>query len=486
MMLKPSKSTSIPHLPTYNTPAALPSLQNALKGMGTSSSSLFSHPSTTARPSLAKTDRKRSTVSLLPHRNMTSDTIEHGSTQKRGKNESVETFLRRVTHVSLVGKGIEVMEGLDFCRNLTVLYLYENNIKKIEGLNACVSLNRLYLQHNQIEELSGFDAGLEKLAELHLAGNRIKYVTGIHQLPSLEVLHVDDQHIEEELIFDIACVSILSSSLKVLTAAGNHISRISTLAELAELEELDISRNNVSELEEVQHVLRCCLQLRNLNMNGNPASSILKFRQKAILASSSLETLGEKDIPAVEREFLINMQSSKQRLKLMKAKGQTGSAVPNDPNAPQIFALTMLGNPEHGKPIPHLPPYASQYRDLMLHNIALQGATPRPPPPMLRAQRGARVARAAEDDVPKPLKLGFPVLPPMLAEETGFQDADEVSAAAWMALQREQLAHHEQIQYQYQMQKSQPDWPAMNSSSAASVFGSTVHGRNDQLDGWNE
>ncbi|KAJ3195027.1 hypothetical protein HK101_001289 [Irineochytrium annulatum] len=50
---------------------------------------------------------------------LTSETLENGSTQKRTKGEASEVFLRRVTHVSIVGKGVEIMENFNLCRNLS-------------------------------------------------------------------------------------------------------------------------------------------------------------------------------------------------------------------------------------------------------------------------------------------------------------------------------------------------------------------------------
>ncbi|ORY53574.1 outer arm dynein light chain 1 [Rhizoclosmatium globosum] len=303
---------------------------------------------------------------------MTPETIEHGSTLKKNSKESIENFLRRVSHVSLVGKGIEVMEGLELCRNLTVLYLYENSIKRIEGLEACSSLTRLYLQNNAIEEISGLNVGLDKLTELHLAGNKIKYVTGLESLPALEVLHLDNQVIEEPLVFDVACMDTIG---------------------------------------EVHYVLGSCGSLVSLNITANPVANILKFRQKVILASQTLTTLNEKDISSIEREFLYNMESAKkQRSKTGKTRQQ--NIIPSDPNAPQIFALTMLGNPDH-KPIPHLPPYASQYRDLMLHQMA--SAATMKVSPEHNQKRPVRVVKASEalvDSVYALPKLGFPPLPP--------------------------------------------------------------------------
>ncbi|KAJ3386190.1 hypothetical protein HDU80_000472 [Chytriomyces hyalinus] len=381
---------------------------------------------------------------------MTHETVEHGSTQKRNKNESVDAFLRRVTHVSLVGRGIA---ALDACRNLTVLYLYENNIARIEGLQACTALVRLYLQHNQIEEISGLDVGLERLTELHLAGNKISHVSGLHQLPALECLHLDGQRITEPLTFDEDCMNYVGNSLRTLTVSGCNIEELNALAGLTYLEELDLLRNNISnwEASELQYFLGSCTQLRSLNVNANPVAGIVKFRQKAILAGQCLETLNEKDITSVEREFLFNMHSAKQKAKSLKTKGTHKQPSPVEPEGPPIFALTMLGNPEHNKPVPHLPPYASQYSQPML------GAVKDAP------NRG-RVARAAELETSSQFKVRLPMLPPNVLDEMDYEEMDAASRWAHFQQQEQHLPH-----------EYAGDW-ATNNSSAGSVFGSTVAG----------
>ncbi|KAJ3395032.1 hypothetical protein HDU84_004490 [Entophlyctis sp. JEL0112] len=263
---------------------------------------------------------------------MTPETIEHGSTLKKGKHESTDAFLKRVTHVSLVSKGIKVMEGLELCRNLSVLYLYENEICRIEGLWSCANLTRLYLQNNCIEEISeDCFLGLEKLNELHLSGNKLKFITGLTHLKSLEILHVDNQRCEESLIFDRVSMDSVGPTLRLVA-----------------LESLDASKNNLQSWEELQYLLRSWQQ------------------QKAILMSACLENLNEKPISTIEREFLYNMDTVKKQ----RAKKQKGVTKPLDANGQQIFELTMVGNLDE-KPIPHLPPYATQYRDLMLHQIAM-------------------------------------------------------------------------------------------------------------------
>ncbi|KAJ3240515.1 hypothetical protein HDU78_002276 [Chytriomyces hyalinus] len=441
-MLKSSKSGSVSYLPSYNVPSALPTLQSALKGMGASTSSLVSYQSNnSSRTATTRPDRKKQSAQTVPSA-MTHETVEHGSTQKRNKNESVDAFLRRVTHVSLVGRGLAAMQGLD---------------------------------HNQIEEISGLDVGLERLAELHLAGNKISHVSGLHQLPALEFLHLDGQRIAEPLTFDKDCMHYVGNSLHTLTVSGCNIEELNTLAGLTYLEELDLFRNNISnwEASELQYFLGLCTQLRSLNVNANPVAGIVKFRQKAILAGQCLETLNEKDITSVEREFLFNMHSAKQKAKSLKTKGSHKQPSPVEPKGPHIFALTMLGNPEHNKPVPHLPPYASQYRDLILHQIATSSnpskfdvmATSQP---MLGAVKDApnrgRVARAAELETPSQFKVRLPMLPPNVSDEMDYEEMDAASRWAYFQQQEQHLSH-----------EYAGDWAA-NNSSAASVFGLTVAG----------
>ncbi|KAJ3213167.1 hypothetical protein HDU67_003220 [Dinochytrium kinnereticum] len=180
---------------------------------------------------------------------MTPEALEQGSTQKRVKGEPIEAFLKRASHMSIVGKGVEVMENLTMCRNLSVLYLYDNRITAIVGLECCKNLTRLYLQNNQIEEIEGLDCGLDRLTDLHLSGNKISLITGLHALPSLETLHVDHQKTSVPLEFDVASMEALSASLKHLTATSNRIKDLTPLTALCRLEDIDISNNDVSDWE---------------------------------------------------------------------------------------------------------------------------------------------------------------------------------------------------------------------------------------------
>jgi hypothetical protein len=73
------------------------------------------------------------------------------------------------------------------------------------------------------------------------------------------------------------------------------------------------------------------------------------LRHKVILASSNIQWINDKEVTFLERKFLSKMNSTK------RAKPKR--------TAEEVIDLRP-------QVIPHLPPYASQYRDLMLHQIA--------------------------------------------------------------------------------------------------------------------
>ncbi|KAI9103326.1 hypothetical protein DFS34DRAFT_608297 [Phlyctochytrium arcticum] len=301
---------------------------------------------------------------------ITPEILVGGSTQKRNKHESLETFLKRITHVSLFDKSICIMENLELCKNLTVLYLYDNKITEIGGLADCTNLTRLYLQNNAIEVLSGLHSGLEKLEVLHVHNNKIRRLENLENLKCLQSLKIDHQRLEQGDQFEIDsdCLLSISSSLRYLTIAGNGIEDISGLYSLSELVELDVSSNQVSDAKQFEILLRSCPWMVNLSTQENPAVRLgppAKFRQRLLLASKSLECLNNKDINPIERKFLENMEQAQRARRL--SRHSISSTAAHD----AVMSSLGVGSTAHEeKPLPHLPPFATQYRDLMLQKIA--------------------------------------------------------------------------------------------------------------------
>ncbi|KAJ3017943.1 hypothetical protein HKX48_003269 [Thoreauomyces humboldtii] len=331
---------------------------------------------------------------------ITPESLENGSTQKRSvRAEAREVFLRRITHVSLVGREITVMENLHFCKNLSVLYLYDNNITQIAGLECCRNLSQLYLQNNQIEEITGLEVGLDQLSILHLHNNRIGCVTGLDRLPALEVLKVDRQRLEdgEALSFEEGCLMAIRGSLKSLTAAGNRITDLDAIVLLQNLESLDISENELADAKTLSENLLSFPNLMTLNVALNPLALThpAKLRQRLILASRSLDCLNEKPIPPVERKFAENLRKVQESRR--RASMTPGSTAQVSRQVSSVGLEAGAGTVAAEKPTPHLPPYASQYRDMIL---SMQSQVPESARPLRSRESlsgGGNLASAAEN-----------------------------------------------------------------------------------------
>ena len=109
---------------------------------------------------------------------------------KKPKNEQT-AYLKKMTHLHLELKKIEIIENLQGCPSLTHVYLqdnmiytlvndpfkglanivqlnlYENQIDQMEGLLEMVNLKKLYLEKNMISKLDGLD-NCRRLEEIYL------------------------------------------------------------------------------------------------------------------------------------------------------------------------------------------------------------------------------------------------------------------------------------------------------------------------------
>ncbi|XP_016309335.1 protein phosphatase 1 regulatory subunit 42-like [Sinocyclocheilus anshuiensis] len=168
---------------------------------------------------------------------------------KTCRSESLQQYLKKLTHLSFSNKSIEEIDDLSRCRNLTVLYLYDNQISQICNLGFASNLTHLYMQNNNIfciENLSSLD----KLSRLFLGGNSITVVEGLDELKSLKELHVEGQKLPrgEKLVFDPRSISSLSETLCILNISKNNIDEIWDLAPLRKLTHLYATDNQLQDI----------------------------------------------------------------------------------------------------------------------------------------------------------------------------------------------------------------------------------------------
>ncbi|XP_058621527.1 protein phosphatase 1 regulatory subunit 42 isoform X2 [Onychostoma macrolepis] len=192
---------------------------------------------------------------------------------KACRSESLQQYLKKLTHLNFSNKSIEDIDDLSMCRNLTVLYLYDNQISQICNLGFASNLTHLYMQNNNISCIENLSS-LHKLSKLFLGGNIITVVEGLDELKSLKELHVEGQKLPrgEKLIFD---------------------------------------PRSISRLSELETVFSQWSQLRLLDLNNNPVCVKPKYRDRLITACKILEDLDGKQINELSRQFLINWKASK-------------------------------------------------------------------------------------------------------------------------------------------------------------------------------
>ena len=108
---------SIPNLPESGPTAPLiPFYISNPAGASPSFGNSPSHLNLSARKNISHKSNNITTY-------LSQDILEQGSTQKRNRGESLETFLRRVSHISIVSRGIESMtQCLTMCKNLSGIY----------------------------------------------------------------------------------------------------------------------------------------------------------------------------------------------------------------------------------------------------------------------------------------------------------------------------------------------------------------------------
>ncbi|XP_033118616.1 protein phosphatase 1 regulatory subunit 42-like [Anneissia japonica] len=146
---------------------------------------------------------------------LTVDLIAKASSNARKKrDESLNHYLKRLTHLYFAEKKIDGIDDLSQCRNLSVLYLYDNNISQITNLGFATNLTHLYLQNNAIQKIENLSM-LTKLSKLYLGGNYITVLEGLDKLDQLRELHIENQQLPpgERLLFDPRSLATLSVSI---------------------------------------------------------------------------------------------------------------------------------------------------------------------------------------------------------------------------------------------------------------------------------
>ncbi|CAD6208243.1 GSCOCG00003249001-RA-CDS [Cotesia congregata] len=221
--------------------------------------------------------------------------------------------LRKMTHLYMNDKFVDAIGNLSGWKNLRVIYLQNNNISKIENLQFTINLTHLYLQHNNIYKIENLN-NLYHLKCLFIGYNNICVVEEMENLESLVELNIENQRLltGESLIFDPKSLNTLSCKLKILNVTGNNICYLKPLSCLYNLEILIAKNNNISEIIDVIETVKVLKSLVELQLENNPVTYKLRYRENIIANSCSLRILDGKSISQMNKYFLNKLKNNKQ------------------------------------------------------------------------------------------------------------------------------------------------------------------------------
>eukprot|EP00656_Telonema_subtile_P018959 TRINITY_DN202_c0_g1_i1.p1 TRINITY_DN202_c0_g1~~TRINITY_DN202_c0_g1_i1.p1 ORF type:complete len:691 (+),score=139.08 TRINITY_DN202_c0_g1_i1:61-2133(+) len=266
--------------------------------------------------------------------------------QRRGKMESEDELLMRVTHLHCNGKGIANIDCLEQTRRVQVIYLNDNYIPRIDNLTWLKSsLTHLYLQNNQIYEMDGLDQ-LSCLTKLYLDKNRISMVRGLEGCARLEELHLNDQHLEpgQQMEFSHDSMVAIGRSLRVLNAANNCVAEVDALGHLQRLDSLDLCGSLVNSVPAVNFLTSHCPFMRSLNMLESPVVGNRTHCEEILAHGEYLEEFNGKPVTERERQFLRRLAERKsQKAKaIIHGRRQSMSA------GSRLPLQTVVGNGRRG------------------------------------------------------------------------------------------------------------------------------------------
>ena len=345
----------------------------------------------------------------MPSHLIAEDLINKGLKRRLTLGQSPTQFYNSITHLHLDGLGLTGnVEPIKLCLNLQVLYLFDNKLSSLSGLGSLGRLTHLYVQNNNIESLHDFTAP-PALQQLYLNGNMLLEVRGLQEARCLTELHLAGQRrstpaaasapaaaewalgapppppppAPAPICFEQDSLFAVSSTLRKLDVSSCHLDdeAVELFVVFQELELLEMTRNALSSVDRLQQLVSRLPQLRVLKLAGNPVVSKAKFRERVILAASSLEQLDGKPVRAHERQFLMSMVLQAQSKRGGPRKPRGASAAARAPGERQLLS-------REGRP-PSIDSRPSRPLDFQgLDGAAPPGMRPGTQPPVERG-RGA-------------------------------------------------------------------------------------------------
>lgn len=159
---------------------------------------------------------------------------------KKGDEPLTKADLESLTDVTLAGKGIKDLQGLEYAINVTELNLDNNKITDLTPLKNLTRIRNLSLKANQISSIEELSA-LKEMKYLEVSWNQISSVEVVKQLPRLTELDADHNQISNAQALSSA------AELQYLKMSDNAIEDITPLGSMKKLTYLNISNNKIKD-----------------------------------------------------------------------------------------------------------------------------------------------------------------------------------------------------------------------------------------------
>ncbi|KAG9401668.1 hypothetical protein AC1031_009522 [Aphanomyces cochlioides] len=269
------------------------------------------------------------------------DMLLHGTKTTMAKGESTEQFLKRLTHLTLTGKKLTTIDLVAKCPNVRVLYLYDNKITNAQPLASLRLVTHVHLQRNRLTKMEHLDS-LAHLEKLYLDNNEIGSLQGLDDCTALLELHLANQtKLNHPFTFDHESVAAIAPTLRVLNLSNCNIHDARPLQALRRLEQLDLSRNHISEIEDVFGLVGSLYCLRELDLTNNHVNATPKYREHTIVFSQkTLEILDKKPIDSKQR----SMMQSHIAFKHKKRQAAAASSQRSKPESECTLGVTGNNN----------------------------------------------------------------------------------------------------------------------------------------------
>ncbi|KAH9494777.1 Leucine-rich repeat and IQ domain-containing protein 1 [Bulinus truncatus] len=233
--------------------------------------------------------------------------------------------------VKLANNKLGAIHGLDGCINLRWLDISRNNITKLgglaslrrlhtlnasynqiistEGLEKVVTLQELDLSHNFLQQMSGIQK-LCLLTRLELSSNNLLQVPELKNQVLLQVLNLQENSIKSMGSLNKFWLPLLYS----LNCSENMLENVDGVSHLIMLKHLDVSGNQITESENLIHVLKSIQLMETLNLEGNPVVDVDKSGTSLLTVKLNfLQTLNGENLQRVasnKEEILANVNNS--------------------------------------------------------------------------------------------------------------------------------------------------------------------------------